>query len=218
MRARFKNFESFFNRHIAVFVSFVKHNISKRINDSMKQLKLIETFSTIGQVDQYVHSMKHLKPIADQLYSDVNSLNRLQTAVGVRRTDISTIRSIASHVNALSQLFVAYQHFHQYQTYHSFILYLSSMTSLITQPSAKNFIMQARNEADKLRKKLDIIDVMTCAHLKPAYWASVSEIIGFDMRIYEEATISELLELSLDSSVINELKLICASAEQLVHI
>ncbi|KHN80266.1 Dynein heavy chain, cytoplasmic [Toxocara canis] len=91
---------------------------------------------------------------------------------------------------------------------------ISSLETLLaTQRAAKHFILQARNEADKFKKNFAVLEIMTYPRFMEKHWLRMSEIVGYDLSRYKEASVAQICELELDV-FISQLKAIAFDAEQ----
>lgn len=81
----------------------------------------------------------------------------------------------------------------------SFIETLADLSiKLEGQRAAKAFLAQLKIEIEKFRHNIPVLEVMSCARLGERHWQKMSEIVGFNLALYENATVAQISELNLN--------------------
>uniref|UniRef100_A0A7E4UZB5 DHC_N2 domain-containing protein n=1 Tax=Panagrellus redivivus TaxID=6233 RepID=A0A7E4UZB5_PANRE len=225
----------FFQRRLHIFSNFVKHRqdaVQKRVQNSTEKLRYINTFSNPGEVEDYLREMETMKPLLFSLVQDLRELNCFERVVKFNPTRIPFVELMESHIDALTSLFVwAKEYRDKLDTFYkrlridvnvdefrSFIEQLLEVISDLSvqlegQKAGRHFIVQIRAEVDKVKQNLPIVDVLSCNRLKDWHWQKMSDIVGFDLKKYVDATTLEITELGINQ-YIGRLKPIVYVAER----
>lgn len=81
------------------------------------------------------------------------------------------------------------------------------------QKAGKHFIIQLKTEIDKLKQCFSIVNIMSCTRLKEWHWQKMSDIVGFDLSQFADATVLQISELGINQHV-SRLKPIVYIAER----
>lgn len=98
----------FFQRRIHIFSSFVKSKqkvINDKISKTMEDLRLINTFTNLFEVNYYLTEIERLKPQVFTLANELRNLNRYETVVSFVITRNPLIEMMERHMNQLQKLF-----------------------------------------------------------------------------------------------------------------
>uniref|UniRef100_A0A915EKB3 Dynein heavy chain linker domain-containing protein n=1 Tax=Ditylenchus dipsaci TaxID=166011 RepID=A0A915EKB3_9BILA len=85
--------------------------------------------------------------------------------------------------------------------------------SLEGQKAARHFIVQVRNDVEKFRQQLPVLEILSSTRLRERHWEKMSEIVGLDLTQYVNASVARFCELDLKQHVAN-LKPIAFVAER----
>lgn len=64
--------------------------------------------------------------------------------------------------------------------------------------SAKTFLAQLKTEIEKFRRNIPVLEVISCPRFSERHWQKMSDIVGFDLSRYENATVGEICDLDLN--------------------
>jgi dynein heavy chain len=69
---------------------------------------------------------------------------------------------------------------------------------LESQRAAKIFLSHLKTEIEQFRHNIPVLEVMSCARLNARHWEKMSEIVGFNLALFENATAAQICELNLN--------------------
>uniref|UniRef100_A0A914X973 Dynein heavy chain linker domain-containing protein n=1 Tax=Plectus sambesii TaxID=2011161 RepID=A0A914X973_9BILA len=228
-------YQLYFDRRLNAYTAYIKQRqseVAKQAADAVERLKILLSFANPAETADYVAKLLELRPLLLTVGADVDELNSYEAVVGLPRTELPKISQFALTVESMMRLFTATVDFHNHSDdffarkrteadvsgSEAFIIhYLAELaeleTELGTNRAARHFILQARNEVDRFRRNFSVARVMSCPRFRERHWTRMSEIVGFDLSGYVQATVSQICELDLDSFV-SKLIPIAASAEK----
>lgn len=59
-------------------------------------------------------------------------------------------------------------------------------------------IVKIRTEVEKFRHHLPVLEILSSTRLRERHWEKMSEIVGFDLSLYANATVAQICELGLN--------------------
>uniref|UniRef100_A0AC34FBX4 Dynein heavy chain n=1 Tax=Panagrolaimus sp. ES5 TaxID=591445 RepID=A0AC34FBX4_9BILA len=210
----------FFQRRLHIFTNFVKGRqkaVQEHILKSTDKLRMINTFTNPAEVDFYLTEMTTLKPLICTLMEELRELNQFEQVVNFPITRITLIEILESHTEAFVSLFTWAKEFRdreeefyirnrinanveEFRTFvDKFIEAVSELNNQLEgQKSGKHFIIQLWSEVEKLRHCFPIVDVLSCNRLKEWHWSKMSDIVGFDLTQFVDATVAQISELGIN--------------------
>ncbi|CAD5214708.1 unnamed protein product [Bursaphelenchus okinawaensis] len=225
----------FFQRRLHIFAHFVRKReeaIKQATESAMAQLKVIHGFIDPQDVDQYLVQMKALKPMVMDLLVELKELNAQEKVVNFNVMHLPELSSLGDQVNVLWSLFEWCKRFHEFRSdffkrrrtdirvtdcqnfVDSFFEILASIGPKIEiQKTAKAFSMQLKTEIEQFRHHIPVLEVMSCPRLTERHWQKMSDIVGFNLAQYANATVAQICELNLNLYV-SKLKPIAFIAER----
>ncbi|KAI1717124.1 microtubule-binding stalk of dynein motor domain-containing protein [Ditylenchus destructor] len=225
----------FFQRRLHVFSQFVRERqslIRSAADEAINRLKIINTFTNPMDTEEYLREMIVLKPLALSLLENVTILNEQEQAVRFSLTKLPQIESLAKYVDKLWSLFEWTKKYQNYQSefynrsridarvsecqafLNNFVDVLTQLSSQLEgQKAARHFIVQVRNDVEKFRMELPVLEIMSSSRLRDRHWEKISEVVGIDLSQYVNATIAQFCELDLKQHI-SKLKPIAFSAER----
>ncbi|CAD5220685.1 unnamed protein product [Bursaphelenchus xylophilus] len=225
----------FFQRRLHIFAHFVRkreETIKQQTDAAIVQLKVIHGFIDPQEVDQYLIEMRALKPMVMDLLNELKELNCQEKVVNFPVLHLPELTSLGDQVNVLWSLFEWCKRFHEFRKdffkrrrtdirvsdcqnfVDSFFEILASIGPKIEiQKAAKAFSTQLKAEIEQFRHHIPVLEVMSCPRLNERHWQKMSDIVGFNLAQYANATVAQITELNLNLYV-SKLKPIAFIAER----
>ncbi|KAI6241729.1 Dynein heavy chain, cytoplasmic [Aphelenchoides fujianensis] len=225
----------FFQRRLHIFAHFVRKRqaaIEANAQQALNRLKILNNFTNPDEVEDYLAEMRVLKPLILTIHQELIELNEQEKVVGLPQLSLHEVQLIGSQVNSLWSLFEWTQKFHDFRTQFfkrrrtearvqecqsfldSFIEILAELgVKLEGHRAAKAFAVQLKSEIEKFRHNIPVLEVLSCPRLSERHWQKMSDIVGFNLALYENATIAQICELNLNLYV-SKLKPIAYIAER----
>ncbi|KAI6187726.1 Dynein heavy chain, cytoplasmic [Aphelenchoides besseyi] len=225
----------FFQRRLHIFTHFVRKRqaaIESNAQNALNRLKILNSFTNPDDVEDYLVEMRVLKPLILTIHQELIELNEQEKIVGLPQLSLHDVQLIGSQVNSLWSLFEWTQRFHEFrsnffkrrrtearvQECQSFLdSFIETLTELGVKleghRAAKAFSVQLKSDIEKFRHNIPVLEVMSCPRLGERHWQKMSDIVGFNLAQYENATVAQICELNLNLYV-SKLKPIAYIAER----
>ncbi|KAI6200995.1 hypothetical protein M3Y96_00793900 [Aphelenchoides besseyi] len=202
----------FFQRRLHIFTHFVRKRqaaIESNAQNALNRLKILNSFTNPDDVEDYLVEMRVLKPLILTIHQELIELNEQEKIVGLPQLSLHDVQLIGSQVNSLWSLFEWTQRFHEFRRYNL----IKQNILLEGHRAAKAFSVQLKSDIEKFRHNIPVLEVMSCPRLGERHWQKMSDIVGFNLAQYENATVAQICELNLNLYV-SKLKPIAYIAER----
>ncbi|KAE9555534.1 hypothetical protein FO519_001302 [Halicephalobus sp. NKZ332] len=225
----------FFQRRMNVFSNFVKNRqaiVQEKYKQCLDELKILNNFTNPGEAEAYLEEIKELQPGVQDLTKELSELNQYEKVVNFPVTKIPMIEMMEKNMRNLTKLFEWTDSFNKKQEnflkqsrtnanvglflefVEEFLVIISDMSvELESQKSTRHFIVQLRTEIERSKQSLPVIDVLSCNRLREWHWQKMSDIVGFDLSQFKDATVAQISELGINQHV-SRLKPITYIAER----
>ncbi|KAI6214684.1 Dynein heavy chain, cytoplasmic [Aphelenchoides besseyi] len=221
----------FFQRRLHIFAHFVRKRqaaIEANAQNALNRLKILNSFTNPDDVEDYLVEMRVLKPLILTIHQELIELNEQEKIVSLPQLSLHDVQLIGSQVNSLWALFEWTQRFHEFRSnffkrrrtearvqecqsfLDSFIETLAELgVKLEGHRAAKAFAVQLKSEIEKFRHNIPSCHVLVWVN---GIGKKMSDIVGFNLAQYENATVAQICELNLNLYV-SKLKPIAYIAE-----
>ncbi|KAI6176566.1 Dynein heavy chain, cytoplasmic [Aphelenchoides bicaudatus] len=210
----------FFQRRLHIFAHYVRKRqttLEVSAQNALNQMKVLNNFTNPDEVENYLAEMRVLKPLILTLHQELVELNEQEKVVNLPPLSLNEIQVVGSQVNNLWSLFDWTKRFYDFKAnfykrrrtevrvqecqmfLDTFIETLMDLSvKLESQRATKVFLSQLKTEIEKFRHNIPVLEVMSCARLGARHWEKMSEIVGFNLALYENATVAQIAELNLN--------------------
>ena len=225
----------FFQRRMHIFSNFVKNRqsiVQEKYKQSLEELKVLNNFTNPAESEIYLKEVRDLQPTIINLTKELSELNEYEKVVSFPITKIPMIEIMEKHILNLIKLFEWTNLFNEKQEtffkqsrtsanvgnflefVEEFLVVISDMSvELESQKAARHFIVQIRTEIERLKQCFPIVDVLSCNSLREWHWQKMSDIVGFDLLQFKDATVAQIAELGINQHI-SRLKPIIYMAER----
>uniref|UniRef100_A0A0N5CEA2 DHC_N2 domain-containing protein n=1 Tax=Strongyloides papillosus TaxID=174720 RepID=A0A0N5CEA2_STREA len=219
LQGKFNEHEMFFQRRINIFHQFVKNQqsvIKNEVYFVMEKLKIINTFSVPGEVDDYIKSIQEFKPILEKLLNNIKTLNIYEKAVNFSESKFYQCEALNEHIISLGKLYNLTAEFFKYQNdYHNRLRYNANVNeakmkaeyfleqlndiSLLLEGyrASRHFCVQLQSDIEKFKHTFPIIEILSSNRFQERHWIKISNIVSIDFSEYINATVKEICDLNL---------------------
>ncbi|CEF68276.1 Dynein heavy chain, domain-2 and P-loop containing nucleoside triphosphate hydrolase domain-containing protein [Strongyloides ratti] len=219
LEGKFREHEMFIQRRINIFHQFVKNQqliIKNNAYTIVEKLKIFNTFSVPGEVEEYIKNLKELRPVLEKLLDNIKTLNIYEKAVDFTESKFYQCEALNEHMNNLEKLYKLTIDFQEYQNdYHSRLRYnanvqeakikaeyfleqLNDLSSdLEGYRASRHFCIQLQLDIEKFKHTFPIIEILSSNRFQERHWIKISDIINIDFSQYINATVKEICNLNL---------------------
>uniref|UniRef100_A0A913HYF7 DHC_N2 domain-containing protein n=1 Tax=Strongyloides stercoralis TaxID=6248 RepID=A0A913HYF7_STRER len=250
LEGKFREHEMFIQRRINIFHQFVKNikvlvvkkffygyvkyaPFPARLAQSNQQLlvknnactiveklKILNTFSVPGEVEEYIKSLKKLQPMLQDLLNDIQTLNIYEKSVEFTESKFYQCEIMNEYMKNLEKLYNLTVDFQEYQNNYQnrlrynanvseakikaeyFLEQLNNLSSVLEgYRASRHFCMQLQLDIEKFKHTFPIIEILSSNRFQERHWIKISDIINIDFSQYINATVKEICNLNLHNFI-----------------